>query len=387
MLAAGLAIDYVRYTSAKSELQAALDAGSLAAAAASNLNNSLRIAAAEAVFNQDIKGTALADASVSHSFKIANGTVQASASFNLPTALMQIGGIKSMDLDVSNVVTLPDKQKAEIALVLDYSGSMTDVLGGQVKYIAMKNAAKKLVNDLVDANPKNIKFGLVPFSGHVWVTLPNSAVLGQTGSGTWTNCTQDRQYPYNLTDDAPDGSNGSEWGQPIALVHKSTGCGAYVPNHLTIAPLTNDFAAINSQLDAMVPYAWTHIALGAEFGFHVLSPNAPFGQAAPYSDTITKKFMVLLTDGEQTEPAFGPGVRTIAQGQSNLTAICTNAKAKGITVITIAYNIDDIPTVNRLRDCTSDAAKDFYSIGTDNNVAAAFEEIKKQIASAVRIGK
>jgi hypothetical protein len=262
------------------------------------------------------------------------------------------------------------------------------VLGGQVKYIAMKNAAKKLIKDLSTANPGNIKVGLVPFSHHVWVSLPKQYVLGQTGSGNWTGCTQDRQYPYNLSDDTPNSANGSKWGQPIAMVHASSGCGAYVPDHLTVMRLTTDFAAVDSQLDAMVPYAWTHIALGAEFGFHLLSPNAPFADGAPYSDTNTEKIMVLLTDGEQTEPAFGPGtVRTVAQGQTNLTAICDNAKAKGITIITIAYNIDDTATVDRLRNCTTDPSKDFFNIDSSNNVSDAFEQIRQQLAAQIRIGK
>ena len=97
--------------------------------------------------------------------------------------------------------------------------------------------------------------------------------------------------------------------------------------------------------------------------------------------------MVLLTDGEQTEPAFGPSLRNVNQGESNLSSICANAKARGITIITIAYNIDDTETVNRLRGCTTDPATNFFDIGSDNNVASAFESIKKQITAQVRIGK
>ena len=388
LMAAGMAVDYIRYATAKTDLQSALDAGALAAAAGFSLNNAQRVAAADQTFVKNLTGGSIGADAVTRSFKISPDGVTASASFELPTSLMQLAGFTNMPVDVRTVIDIGGSKKAEIALVLDYSGSMTEMLGGQVKYIAMKNAAKNLVNDLAAANLKNVKIGLVPFSHHVWVTLPKQDVLGQSGSGTWTGCTQDRQYPFNLTDDSPTSASGSKWGQPIAKVHASSGCGAYVPNHLTVLPLTTDFAAVNSQLDAMLPYMWTHIALGAEFGFHLLSPNAPFGQAASYSDPNTRKVMVLLTDGEQTEPAFGPGTtRNVAQGQSNLTEICTNAKAKGITIVTIAYNIDDTATVGRLRNCSSDPAKDFFDIGTDNNVASAFDQIKQQIVAQIRIGK
>ena len=101
----------------------------------------------------------------------------------------------------------------------------------------------------------------------------------------------------------------------------------------------------------MRPYAWTHIALGAEFGYHLLSPNEPFSQGAAYGDRKVQKVMVLLTDGQQTEPAFGPGGRTVSQGENNLETICDNAKANGITIMTLAFDLDqdhdlDLFTVN-----------------------------------------
>ena len=86
---------------------------------------------------------------------------------------------------------------------------------------------------------------------------------------------------------------------------------------LSTLPLTDDFTAIGKQLDVMKPYAWTHIALGAEFGYHLLSPNAPYTEGAAYADKTTRKVMVLLTDGEQTEPGFGSGSRSVAAAMNH----------------------------------------------------------------------
>ncbi len=387
LLAAGVAIDYVRYSSARIALQSALDAGALTVAASTNLSTADRIAAGQSTFEENVMATAIGPASVTPSFNLDGNTVVASASFELPVSLMQLGGFTTMQVNVESEISIPESKKAEVALVLDYSGSMNEVLSGKVKYIAMRDAAKKLVNDLASANPTKIKFGLVPFSHHVWVTLPKQYVLGQSGAGNWTGCTQDRKYPHNVSDATPTSVAPSKWGQPIAPVHASSGCGAYAPNQLIVKPLTSDFTAVTSQLDAMVPYAWTHIALGAEFGYHLLSPNAPFAEGASYSDTTTQKVMVLLTDGMQTEPAFGPGARTVAQGENNLEEICDNAKASGITIMTIAYNIDDQTTVDRLRNCTTDPDKDFFSVGEGENIATAFDAIKQQITAQIRIGK
>ena len=387
LMAGGLAIDYVRYSNAQTRLQASLDAAALAVAAAGNLSNSERIAAGHATFDHDIERAGVAAGEITSDFKFSGKTVEASASFDLPVGLMQIAGFSAMTVVATTEINIPEDRRAEIVLVLDYSGSMNDMLGGQVKYVAMKNAAKKLISDLEVANPKKIKIGLVPFSHHVYVTLPAAYVKGQSGTGNWTGCTQDRKYPYNLTDATPTTGGDTKWGQAQAKVHAGDGCAAYAPNHLTVALLTTDFAALKTQLDDMRPYAWTHIALGTEFGYQVLSPDAPFTEGASYGDKNTQKVMVLLTDGMQTEPGFGPGVRNVNQGQKNLSSICENAKAQNITIMTVAYNIDDIETVNRLRNCTTDPAKNFFDIGSGNNVPAAFDEIRKQITASVYISR
>jgi Flp pilus assembly protein TadG len=387
-VAAGSAIDYIRYVANTTELQSALDSAALAAAATPEATDTERLALAEATFITNLQGAVLSDGEVTRSFEIEDDAVVATANMDMATSFMKFAGFESMRLSINSEISVPGDKKAEIALVLDYSGSMNDTIAGGVKYVAMKNAAKDLISDLEAANPDKVKFALVPFSHHVYGTLPKSYILGATGSGNWTGCTQDRKYPYNLTDDTPTSANASKWGQAQAPVHISSGCSGYVSNNLVMKPLTNDFAGLKSQLDIMTPYAWTHIALGVEFGFHMLSDNAPFSEGVSYDDDETKKFMVVLTDGYQTEPAFGPGgTRTVAQGEANLEALCTNAKAKGITIITIAYDLDDNATSNRLKNCATDPDSNFFVATDTAAVASAFDNIKTIITAQVFISK
>jgi hypothetical protein len=131
----------------------------------------------------------------------------------------------------------------------------------------------------------------------------------------------------------------------------------------------------------MRPYAYTHIALGAEFGWHMLSPNAPFAGSADYDDETTEKVLVILTDGRQTEPSFGPnGIRHEAQGEANLANICEAAKQKGVTVMTIAFDLQDQATTDRLR-------KHFYIAEDGGDIARAFDEIRNQVQAALFISK
>ena len=387
-VAAGSAVDYIRYVAGTTELQAALDAAALAAASTPDATDEERLALAEATFVMNLEDSNLSAGAITRSFEIEDETVVAAADMNMATSLMKFAGFQSMKLSIGAEIAVPGNKKAEIALVLDYSGSMNETIAGGVKYVAMKNAAKDLISDLEAANPDKVEFALVPFSHHVYGTFAKSHILGQSGLGTWTGCTQDRKYPYNLTDATPTADNNTKWGQVQAPVHISSGCSGYPSNNLVMKPLTNDFAGLRSQLDIMTPYAWTHIALGVEFGFHMLSDNAPFNEGASYDDDETKKFMVILTDGAQTEPAFGSGsTRTVAQGETNLETLCTNVKAKGITVITIAYDLDDNATTQRLKNCATDPNTNFFVATDTAAVASAFDNIKSIITAEVFISK
>ncbi|MDO8353446.1 MAG: VWA domain-containing protein [Aestuariivirga sp.] len=387
-VAAGSAVDYIRYLANVTELQAALDSAALAAASTPEATDAVRLALAEATFVRNLEGGDLADAAIVRSFDIQDETVVAAADMDMATSLMQFANIDSMKLTVGTEISVPESKNAEIALVLDYSGSMSESIAGGVKYVAMKNAAKDLISDLEAANPDKVKFSLVPFSHHVYGTFRESDILGQSGSGNWTGCSQDRKYPFNLTDDEPTSDNNSKWGQAQAPVHISSGCSGYSSNKLLMVPLTDDFSYLRSRLDMMTTYAWTHIAVGVEFGLQMLSDSETFPGGVSYDDEETQKFMVVLTDGAQTEPAFGPGsTRTVAQGESNLETLCTYAKTKGITMITIAYDLDDNDTVDRLRDCATDPDKNFFVATSAAAVAGAFENIKTLITAQVFVSK
>ena len=389
-LAAGVAVDYARAAQVKARVQAAVDAGALAASASRSLSESARKELALNTFEQNFGVESMAELGVAPSVDIVNGNVSMSASFDYPTSFMRIAGIDSMDLGASVSVAIPEEKGAEIALVLDYSQSMTDKAGSKVKYIAMREAASKLVDDLTEKGTNDkVKFGLVPFSHHVYASLPGDYVVGQKAGTTWTGCTQDRKYPYNQTDATPDPKNDdTKWGQPQAPEHVKYGCSSYAPNNLVVKPVGTDVAGVKKQLADMKPYMYTHIALGFEFGWHLLSPNAPFTGVAPYGDSKTAKVIVLLTDGEQTEPGFGSGgKRNVASAEKNLEQLCENAKGKGVRVITVAFNLDDTATRKRLQACASDPDKDFFVADDNKDLAQAFDTIKGQLAAAIHITK
>jgi len=389
-LAAGIAVDFTRASSVSNKLQSSIDSAALAAAVSSGLTEADRIELAKKIFKENFKKEISLGYTAEPVVVVTDGQVQMSVDVQVPTTLMKIAGIQKMDLSTSTEVSIPAERKAEIALVLDYSGSMNWPSGGQIKYIAMRDAAKSLVEDLSTGESANrVKFGLVPFSHHVQVSLPGEYVVGGTPGVTWTGCTQDRKYPYNTTDATPlNGNDDTKWAHPHAPEHIDSDCSAYVPNNLIVKPISDDHTGVINQLNAMVPYAWTHIALGFEYGWHLVSDTAPFTNVAANNDDETKKYIVLLTDGAQTEPSFGPGgSRDVAKGEQNLETLCSGAKAQGITVVTVAFDLNDADTENRLKNCSTDPAKHFFIAEDGAALATVFEQIKAEITAEVFISK
>lgn len=384
---AGAAIDFAYFAAARTHLQAALDTGALAAASPDLDTDSGRIAAAQASYAANMRDGVGANLTHAANFSIENNKVISRAEIDVPMHFMTLVGITEMAAVAVAEVGIAKEKKAEIALVLDYSASMSDALNGEVKYQAMTAAATNLVNDIAATASDKVKVGLVPFSHQVYATLPGSYVVGG-GSASWTGCTQDRRYPANTTSATPSSASSTKWNQAMAPVHASWGCSGYLAHNLRIVPLTNNFSVITNRLAAMTPYAWTHIALGVEFGYHLLSPNPPYSEGVDFSDSQTRKFMVVLTDGMQTEPAFGPGTtRTVTQGELNLETLCDNAKADGITIITMAFDLDDSDTRQRLRACASDPDKYFFVADDTADLMSAFDTVKAAVVAEVYLSK
>lgn len=145
MAAAGVAIDFGRYYAGQTQLQAALDDGTLAAALARDKSTIERQKIGADAFDANMKTGEISNTISTVKFVVGTSNVVASSRLTLPTTFMAAIGIESMELSAIAEVAIPENKNAEIAFVLDYSGSMGDVSGSEVKYIAMRKAATKLM--------------------------------------------------------------------------------------------------------------------------------------------------------------------------------------------------------------------------------------------------
>ncbi len=360
----------------RTALQAAVDGAALAAANADTRSNKQREALAKTYFRRNFDGAD--DPGSRFSVKVTPAKVTARASAEVSTPFMSLGGLTSATIVTEGEVLREGETNVEIAMVLDYSGSMRD----NNKYVRMGLAATDMVESLQSSiGTGKLKIGLVPFSAMVATSMPKQYVTQASAGATWTGCTQDRQYPYNTGVDTPKvGDDTTKWGY-FDNTRENSGaysCSAYLANNLSILPLTDDLDAVKAKLAVMKPLGNTNIPLGTEFGWNLLDKQQPFNEAMPYANKTYKKYLLLLTDGVQTSSQWGPGgSRSVANGNSNLVTLCNGMKAAGITVFTIAYDVRDPAVTTLLKNC---AGKNYYQPDASaSGIADVFATITQEI--------
>ena len=465
---AGGAIDFSLASNEKEKMQSALDSALLAAASKrGDFADAERVSDAREALNGNYKpprGKTL-DATI---LVEADRTLSGRADVAVPTSFLRLLGIDQLPITVQSQVTLRGNTKAEIALVLDYSGSMKT----NDKYISMRDAAIDLVEDLLGgdaaAGGSNVKIGLVPFSEYVFTEMETEFIrdvhpdkYGVKVRG----CLDSRRYPFATEDTTPAFSiQDSKWPAPgmphefrtpgrfvdpavNGLIDPSTckgnvktveiceqvkdedddepktkcrmeqvptdeclrtynsseqseqnseaivsdfsannpQCLAYQDRQLLTQPLTNDRSALVMKLNAMTPVRLTNIALGLEYGWHMISPNAPFTSAGSYGSEDVRKAIVMLTDGRQTVGGFGSGGSfSVSQAETNTEELCSAIKARDVLMVTVAFDLRDAMTKNRLRKCAT-KPKYFYDAATKRELADAFQEITAELAGAIRL--
>ncbi len=427
LVAAGAAIDFTRAVSVKTQMQNDLDAAVLGTAVELRDANIDLNAVGKRFFTTNWRTEHGVDKVEVNLAKTANNDgITATATAKVDTLLMRLLGMSTIDINAQSKV-LTASQHAEIALVLDTTGSMAGA-----KLDALKNAAKALV-ETVYTDPKAadmINVSIVPFAQYVnvgignrnqaWMSVPADSSTVQQSCGnysdvigtsncrmetftgyndgtpytyqsqvcdyqygppvykcfdytetyTWSGCAGSRDYPLDTRDET--------WSVPVPGIMNAA-CGA------PVTPLVNDKTALNSQIDDLIAVGETYIPAGLFWGWTTLSKDAPYPEAHDYGEVIdgkeVRKILVLMTDGVNTlSPTYPSHNRTDTAQSNALTAeLCTNIKGKGITIYTVAFDVADNATKNMLESCATSSA-DFFDASGAAELKVAFESIAKNLS-------
>jgi hypothetical protein len=311
-----------------------------------------------------------------------------------------------------------------VAMVLDVTGSMSS----SGKMGAMQTAAKSLVDQLslLAKNTGDIYISMVPFAKDVnlgtsykdetWIDWdywsnqnPTWGTCSQASKTTkssclsagkvwtpdktkWTGCVTDRTQDYDTKNTAPTSTNAptmvvaeeyvaKDWYGNVTEQYCKTGNTPYVGK---VVPLSYDWAALKSAIDALQPTGNTNQGIGLAWGWLTLGVGvAPFN--APAKDTANYTYrdaIVLLSDGLNTQNRWYNSASSIDARQKIL---CDNAKAANITIYTVQVNTGGDPTSAVLQYCASGTDK-FYLVTDPNQTVSAFNSIGQSLAK-LRVAK
>lgn len=170
-----------------------------------------------------------------------------------------------------------------------------------------------------------------------------------------------------------------------------------------ITPLTNVKATLTTAIAALDVDGYTHINVGAVWGWRLLSPewNGVWGGGMDtndlpldYDEELSQKALVLMTDGNNDMPASSDPTMTaygfLSEGNlgtttndtaaelvldGKLTAVCNSMKANGVTIYTVSFGAGVEPeSVALLQDCAS-VADYYFHAATSADLSTAFHII------------
>lgn len=381
----GVAVDYSRASNARQSLNAAIDSAALMAARdAQKLTDAQLTDRVNAWLKDnlpaDVKGEfTKAQVSIDRQAR----TVKIVANAEVPTTISRVLGTDKLAVSSTTQSTW-GTNIIELALVLDNTGSMAS----SGKMDQLKTASHNLLKILKDAvtETDQIKVSIVPFATQVKIDTTfkdqnwlRYTMTRTTGSGwnqktetiaktTWQGCITDRDQNYDVSDADPTGSSAAAY--PADFCDQTS--------LATIQPLTSNWDTLNAKIDAMTPTGNTNVTIGAVWGLATLTSQVPFSEAKPASTPRLNKYMILLTDGTNTENRFSTSQSSI---DDRTKKACENIKLGGVQLYTIRV-IDGNRSL--LRNCASDPDNMYKEVTSASQLNDVFISIAKQI-SQVRL--
>lgn len=167
ILAAGLAVDYTRYSASYRHLQELADITSLALAASKEQNKEKLQKMAEDTIEANRDSNRLSSVNIANLITTADD-VDLELHGAIPATFMGIAGYDLLPSKASALAERAMMGKVEVALILDNTWSMsaTDAKGTS-KIATLKTAATKLVNELMQTEDGIVRIGLVPYADYV----------------------------------------------------------------------------------------------------------------------------------------------------------------------------------------------------------------------------
>jgi Flp pilus assembly protein TadG len=244
------------------------------------------------------------------------------------------------------------------------------------------------------------------FVPYFWPDEPDSASQSSNKNGNfgtfYNNYRTDKKFSTTNWK-VPQGDITKYTGAPKSGTNSTTGY-TYGPNAgcemQPLIRLTENWTNLKTAINNMTAVGETHIPSGLMWGWHVLSPNAPFADGVAYGTAKTTKIAILMTDGDNTYTSNGNSNASYYEDygyiwqnrlgttsgsdatrttflDNRLKLLCDNMKAKGIVIYSVGVMVS-ASSKTLLTYCATDASH-YYDVTSSANINAAFSSIAGSI--------
>jgi Flp pilus assembly protein TadG len=217
---------------------------------------------------------------------------------------------------------------------------------------------------------------------HYWRTHPSDKAQASAAApahSTWNGCVNDRDQNYDTKNDAP----GTIDASPSSKFYAEQWADCLSAK---VFPMSNNWGALKQEVTDMLPLGNTNQAVGLAWGWQSLSTvNGPIMAPAKNNNYIYKDYIVLLSDGLNTQNRWSTITNSIDTRQQLLCDATQHDTKNPVTVFTIQVNISNKDAKSQvLQNCATNGNSQM--ITSSSQTADAFQNIITQI-SKLRVAK
>lgn len=162
--------------------------------------------------------------------------------------------------------------------------------------------------------------------------------------------------------------------------------------------LNYDWSSMTTLVNSMSPNGNTNQAIGLQLGWMSLVGGGPFTAPAMDPDYTYQQYIILLTDGLNTQDRWYGTSNNCGKGNTALTGnplmcmdqreaqLCDNIKASGITIFAIQVDTDGEQASDLLKYCSGNKVKQgdpnnaYWLLTSTSQITATFNQIGQQIS-------
>jgi Flp pilus assembly protein TadG len=200
-----------------------------------------------------------------------------------------------------------------------YTYTVTASINATTHQITYSNDGVKKSNEKNKDAYKYYSYSLTDYNSF----LSSPIITGYASS--WTGCLEDRGQPYDVSADAfnadiPDSA------------YPAIDCDSSSPK--VIQDMTTSISDTKTYVNSLTANGSTNITIGVQMGMELLSPEAPYTEGVVWGDPDMDKYMIVVTDGENTGDRWY-GQKDSSSIDARTALACQAAKDKGITVFVV----------------------------------------------------